>query len=356
MGYYRDSLQVASFAFTLDANGNRTSIIEEFPLAAMPGAENTNYAYNTEKNRLKSAGTLTFTHDLEGQLATKGSSSYAFDHAHRLKTVTGTNPASFVYDGAGNRIAATRDTVTTRYIYDPAGNLLATADANNTILNYFVHGQGLLAMVTPTDQTYCYHFDGTGNTIAMTDNSQYSVNQYAYTPFGILLEEQETVPQPFKYVGQFGVMAEPDGLYYMRARYYDPQVGRFISEDPIGFAGGDVNLYAYVQNNPIMFIDPWGLCSPTLGERIGQQVQWQVQVSGLTNLQGIAKETVQVLGTAGVGVAVYAAYPAVMVAAGTPQGQEILIGIVEGLAPGPPTNAPGVGVTIIKDTILTFLE
>jgi RHS repeat-associated protein len=53
-------------------------------------------------------------------------------------------------------------------------------------------------------------------------------------------------------------MAEPNGFYYMRARYYDPAVGRFISEDPIGFDGGDVNLYAYVLNNPILFIDPWG--------------------------------------------------------------------------------------------------
>jgi hypothetical protein len=85
-------------------------------------------------------------------------------------------------------------------------------------------------------------------------------------------------------------------------------------------------------------------------------VQWQVQVSGLTNLPGIAKETTQVLGAAGIGLAAYAAYPAVMVAAGTPQGQEILIGIVEGLATGPPTNTPGVGVSIMKDAILTFLE
>jgi len=55
------------------------------------------------------------------------------------------------------------------------------------------------------------------------------------------------------------VMAEPNGFYYMRARYYDPEVGRFVSEDPIGFEGGDVNLYAYVQNNPVMFVDPSGL-------------------------------------------------------------------------------------------------
>ena len=91
------------------------------------------------------------------------------------------------------------------------------------------------------------------------------VNQYAYTPFGILANEVETTPQPFKFVGQYGVMTEPNGFYYMRARYYDPQVGRFISEDPIGFDGGDVNLYAYSANNPILYIDPEGLCTLSLG-------------------------------------------------------------------------------------------
>ena len=114
-------------------------------------------------------------------------------------------------------------------------------------------------MVTPFDQTYCYHFDATGNTVAMTDSAQATVNSYSYTPFGIIIGKDETISQPFKYVGQSGVMAEPNGFYYMRARYYDPQVGRFISEDPIGFDGGDVNLYAYVRNNPVNFIDSTGL-------------------------------------------------------------------------------------------------
>jgi RHS repeat-associated protein len=54
-------------------------------------------------------------------------------------------------------------------------------------------------------------------------------------------------------------MTEPNGFYYMRARYYDTEVGRFISEDPVGFDGGDVNLYAYVGNNPVLLIDPLGL-------------------------------------------------------------------------------------------------
>ncbi|MEA1900643.1 MAG: RHS repeat-associated core domain-containing protein, partial [Thermodesulfobacteriota bacterium] len=98
--------------------------------------------------------------------------------------------------------------------------------------------------------------------------------------FGVITNAVEAVLQPFKYVGQYGVMTEANGLQYMRARYYDPQVGRFISEDPIGFAGGDLNLYQYAHANPIMFMDPWGLCGnntfggtvKTISSGIGQAV------------------------------------------------------------------------------------
>jgi len=93
----------------------------------------------------------------------------------------------------------------------------------------------------------------------MSDQGQKLINLYAYTPFGIIANQIEAIVQPFKFVGRYGVMAESNGLYYMRARYYDPVLGRFISEDPIGFAGGSVNLYAYVSNNPVNLIDPYGL-------------------------------------------------------------------------------------------------
>jgi RHS repeat-associated protein len=163
----------------------------------------------------------------------------------------------FAYDGRGNRLLATRAGVTTRYIYDPWGNLMAEADSNG-ITRKYIYGKGLLAVATSEGQ-YCYHFNGTGSTVAITDMNQAIANSYAYDPFGQILGEQETITQPFKYVGQYGVMAEPNGLYYMRARYYDPAVGRFISEDPLGFGGGDVNLFAYVQNDPVNRIDPLGL-------------------------------------------------------------------------------------------------
>jgi RHS repeat-associated protein len=84
------------------------------------------------------------------------------------------------------------------------------------------------------------------------------MNAYSYDAFGNVVAQTEVISQPFKFVGQHGVMTEPNGFYYMRARYYDPQVGRFISEDPIGFDGGDVNLMAYVGSNPVLGVDPWG--------------------------------------------------------------------------------------------------
>jgi len=176
----------------------------------------------------------------------------------------------YTYDGAGNRLEAVRDGVRTRYIYDAAGNLLAEADEKNTIQRYYIYGVGLLGMVTePAGDLYCYHFDANANTVAMTDQSQAVVNRYAYMPFGIIGAEEEAVPQPFKFVGQYGVMAEPSGLYYMRARYYDPTTGRFISEDPVGFDGGDVNLYVYAGNNPVMFVDPSGEVINLIGFGIG---------------------------------------------------------------------------------------
>jgi RHS repeat-associated protein len=102
---------------------------------------------------------------------------------------------------------------------------------------------------------YCYHFDATDHTVAMTDSSKAIINAYAYTPFGNISNQQEDVDQPFKFVGEYGVMTEDNGWYYMRARFYDPET-HIISEDPMGFDGGDVNLYAYASNNPVMFIDP----------------------------------------------------------------------------------------------------
>ncbi|KQC11076.1 MAG: hypothetical protein APR62_10650 [Smithella sp. SDB] len=244
----------------MDANGNRTGNSQNEPYAPAIGDGNADYTYNTQKNRLLSTTVEgSFGYDDEGQLQTGYSTDYTFDYEHRLKTIGGTQ---FYYDGGGNRLKATRAGVITKYIYDAGGALLAEADANNNITRYYIYGNGLLAMVTPGDQTYCYHYNGVGSTIAMTNSSKAIVSKYSYDAFGNItnkLENTNLLNQPFTYVGQHGVMTEPNGFYYMKARYYDPTVGRFISEDPIGFDGGQVNLLAYVGNNPVNGIDPSGL-------------------------------------------------------------------------------------------------
>ena len=246
---------VASCQFTLDGNGNRVNSLENQPLTPAYSLGSTTYEYNAQQDRLLSAGPLSYAYDNEGQLVNSGGACLTFDYNRRLVEVG--SDTQFSYDGRGSRLSATRAGVTTHYVYDPWGNLVADADSNG-VTHKYIYGNGLLAVATSTGR-YCYHFNGIGSTVAITDMNQNIVNSYAYDPFGQILSQQETIPQPFKYVGQYGVMAEPNGLYYMRARYYDPSVGRFISEDPIGFAGGDVNLFAYVLNNPVNSTDPGGL-------------------------------------------------------------------------------------------------
>jgi RHS repeat-associated protein len=170
------------------------------------------------------------------------------------------------------RLSAVRGGVLTRYLYDPWGNCMAETDGSNRITRAYAYGLGLSAMVGSDGSIYCYHFDALGSVIALTDMDQTIVNAYAYDPFG-RLREQESLAQPFKYVGRYGVMHEPNGLYYMRARYYDPSVGRFISEDPIGFAGGDVNLYGYVHNDPVNLVDPLGLAPSPISPEIRAAIE-----------------------------------------------------------------------------------
>jgi RHS repeat-associated protein len=301
-----DSGVISAYHFTLDDDGNRAQVVKVEPIKPMLSETTIEYTYNDKKNRLLAAGATSFGYDSEGQLSDINDTLYAFDFQHRLVSTGGSSPYQYSYDGMGRRLQAIRNGTTTRYIYDAYGNLLAEADGNNNITRYYIYGKGLMAMVTASDDIYCYHSNAIGSTIAMTDQHQDIVNKYAYTPFGIIADEQEGVAQPFKYVGQFGVMAEPNGFYYMRARYYDPEVGRFITEDPIGFAGGDVNLYAYVQNNPINYTDPYGLLSYDQNRARRKAANTGLMTKGVKTVASMAvgSQVVKSLNKAGLGVTI----------------------------------------------------
>ena len=99
-------------------------------------------------------------------------------------------------------------------------------------------------------------FDALGSTVGLLDTNGVLQTEYAYEPFGATTATGTTSTNPFQYTGREN---DATGLYNYRARYYSPTLRRFISEDPLGFFGGDINLYAYVLSSPTNFTDPLGL-------------------------------------------------------------------------------------------------
>ncbi|MGC1647528.1 MAG: RHS repeat-associated core domain-containing protein [Candidatus Sulfotelmatobacter sp.] len=105
--------------------------------------------------------------------------------------------------------------------------------------------------------TSYYERDAIGSVSSLSSTTGTLANSYTYDSFGKLSTSTGTLTNPFQYAAR---EFDPEtGVYEYRARYYDQNVGRFISEDPLGFGGGKPNLYAYVGNNPTDFIDPFGL-------------------------------------------------------------------------------------------------
>jgi RHS repeat-associated protein len=258
-----DGSVIASYSYTLDKNGNIVSEAVNQPLSPEIQSQSVNYTYGSD-NRLLNDGNTSFTYDQNGNLTKKGDITFQYDYEDRLKKVTTSSGTwEYEYDGIGNRVGLKSNGNTRRFLLDPTGitYVLAEYDSSGNLIASYIYGAGLVYRVDASDNPYYYHYNFTGSTVAMSDASGNVVNKYAYTPFGALVSSDETVSNPFRYVGKFGVMDDENGLFYMRARYYDPEVGRFTTKDPIGFNGG-VNLFEYVGSNPVSLIDPEGLLSP----------------------------------------------------------------------------------------------
>jgi RHS repeat-associated protein len=266
LDFRTDASVNAAFSYSLDALGNRTAISFYQPLNVIPSLSNLSYTYDADNRILTVLGNTSLDYDNNGNLIKKtlGSNvtTYGWNHNNMLTHITKDgNTYSYKYDGFGNRVAKIESSVETRYVIDlhsVLSKVLAEIDVDGNITAYYVYGLGLVSKITHDSQAYFYHFDGIGSSIGITDMTGEMVNNYAYDAFGKALSQTEAIPNPFKYIGRFGVMDEGNGLMYMRARYYDPEIGRFINKDPIGLSGG-INLFTYVGNNPINFTDPQGL-------------------------------------------------------------------------------------------------
>lgn len=272
---------INEYNFTLDNVGNQISVTQTEPINAPPIlSSNKNYSYNSA-NRLLSDGNYTYNYDANGNLIHKFGNDtvhYGYDAENRLTFMSGKYEAGFTYDVAGNRRSSNISGNIKKYVLDINTSLpkvLMETDNNGNVLNYYVYGLELISRVKPNNSTEYYHTDFRGSVIAMTDLNQTVTNKYSYGPFGEILQKNEVTSNPFKYVGGYGVMEEGVGLYFMRARFYDPKIGRFVSEDPIW----NVNSYVYAENNSIMSIDPNGLKVIKIDIKIGETLTFLKDVS-----------------------------------------------------------------------------
>ena len=244
------NFETSTESYTYDAVGNRTAS----HLSA-------SYSYRPF-NKLTSTANATYSYDNNGNLISKtgssGTTTFAYDEENRLKQVTiPSGPTvNYKYDGLGRRIQRTTTAgANERYVYD-SRDALVDLNADWSVATTYLNGPGIdnhLRQTSATTGVSYFLNDHMGSTATLTDASGNPVEQESYDSFGNSAGSART-----RY-GYTGRERDSDtGMLYYRARFYDPQVGRFISEDPIGFRGGDVNLYAYVKNHPLGSIDPAG--------------------------------------------------------------------------------------------------
>jgi len=195
-------------------------------------------------------------------LSDASANAFTYDPENRLtqSAISGAT-TQYGYDGAGNRLSRKTDGVTIRYVLDRSStlpNVLAETDGNGDVTAYYVHGHGLISKILPDNTARYYLYDSRGSAVALTDASGNITDTYLYGTFGDVNNRSGTTKNTFTYLGRHGVMDEGNGLYYVRARYYMPETGRFLTKDMLTGKDADpqtLNRYVYALNNPIRLID-----------------------------------------------------------------------------------------------------
>jgi RHS repeat-associated protein len=217
-------------------------------------------------NRLRTYNGVSMLYDADGNLVKRTGAttdSLVWDDFGQLKAVRqgSTTIASFAYDGFGRRIRKVAGATTVHYIWD-GDQITAEADGSGTIQQTYSYYPGIdkLHSVTKAGQTYYASIEpATGDINGLINGSTNAVvATYAYTPWGEIESSTQQIAGLNSLRWKGLLWDDETKLYYMRARYYDPKVRRFISEDPIGLSGG-INMYAFANNDPVNGRDPFGL-------------------------------------------------------------------------------------------------
>lgn len=241
------------YNFAYDDAGNRTSW-------QTVGGSTISYTYDAA-NKMLTAGNSTFTYDDKGNTLTETNGSivttYTWDYLNRLTEwqKTGETTQTYVYNADGMRVRVTPSGGTATNCLLDDGEI-AEEITGASVTAYI--GPGLICRISGVDRTV-YHADSLGTTRAISGSDQSVAHAGIYDAYGNLAQDFPSSSSPsFGYAGQHRYYADSTGLDYLKARYYDPAVGRFLSRDPIGYAD-ELNLYVYCGNNPVTQIDPSGM-------------------------------------------------------------------------------------------------
>lgn len=221
------------------------------PAAVATAAHNAN-------NQLTSWAGATLTYDLNGNLTGDGTNTYTWNARDQLASLSGGSSASFVYDGVGRRRSKTIGSMQTGFLYD--GVNFVQELTGSTVNANLITG-GIDEVLLRKEGSTARHFmsDALGSVIALTDAAGAVQTQYSFEPYGKTTVTGSANSNSQRFTGR---EEDSTGIYYYRARYFSPQLSRFIAEDPIGWQSGQTNDYQYVWANPVSFVDPlghWGL-------------------------------------------------------------------------------------------------
>ena len=227
--------------------------------------------YDAKTHRLTENNSDNFSYDASGNLIQKKkkdnsqSKNYSYNARNQLTKVETLDSANqivktlaFAYDALGRRYSKTQNGQIKRYVYD-GDNIIAILDGTGATSATLLQGDKIdtpLA-ITSGGNSYYYHRDHQGSILSLTDSNGATVESNRYDAYGVTTKTS-TVNTGNIY-GYTGREYDDEDLYYYRARYYDPTLQRFISEDPIYLSSGDYNFYAYVGGNPVNGVDPFGL-------------------------------------------------------------------------------------------------
>ncbi|MGA9724026.1 MAG: RHS repeat-associated core domain-containing protein, partial [Candidatus Binatus sp.] len=259
--YSAGSSQLGNLTYGYDADGRVITKGGTLAAIALPTSVSGN-TFNAD-NGMTAFGGAPLSYDANGNLTSDGTNTYTWDARNHLMAISGAASASFTYDSFGRRASKSIGPTTTQFLYDwlnPVQELQGGGPSANLLTGLRI--DEYLARTDSSNNVSTLLTDALGSTIGLVGSGQSIATTYTYEPFGATTVAGAANGNSYQFTGR-----ENDGTgpYFYRARYYQPTFQRFIAQDPIGFRGGNENLYGYGLNDPTNAVDPTGLWTFSIG-------------------------------------------------------------------------------------------